>query len=94
MVGKRSLSALASIGGKEELQRQFRQYSQSVDYIDRDRRRLLEDYDNHWVAVYNSKIVAHGKKYEDVVKIIERKRLPIGQVALKFLSSRRRITLY
>ena len=94
MATKSKLTALKSIGGKKELQRQFRQYSQSVDYIDRDRRRLLKDYDNHWVAVYDSRIIAHAKRYDDVVRIIVQKKLPIGQVVLKHLSSRRRITLY
>ena len=94
MAKRRGMSALESIGGKRELQRQFRQYSQSVDYIDKDRRNLLKDYDNQWVAVYNSKVIGHSKRYDDVVKIIERKKLPISQVALKRLSSRKRITLY
>ena len=87
-------SALNAIGGKKELQRQFRQYSHSVNYIDSDRRKLLKDYDKKWVAVYESKLVAHGKTYSDVIKAIKEKGLPIEQVALKFLSSRRRMTLY
>jgi len=94
MTTKSKSAALKSIGGIQELQRQFRQYSQSVDYIDRDRRSLLKDYDNHWIAVYDSKVVAYSEKYDDVVKIIAQKKLPIGQIALKHLSSRRRITLY
>ena len=94
MAKRRGMSALESIGGRGELQRQFRQYSQSVDYIDRDRRRLLKDYDDHWVAVYDSKVIAYAKKYDDVVRIIEQKKFPIGQIALKHLSSRKRITLY
>lgn len=94
MTTKSKSAALKSIGGIQEFQRQFRQYSQSVDYIDRDRRKLLKDYDNQWVAVYDSKVIAHGKKYGDVVKIIEQRKFPIEQVALKRLSSRKRITLY
>lgn len=94
MTTKSESTALRSIGGRKEFQRQFRQYSQSVDYIDRYRRELLKDYDNQWVAVYESKVIAHSKKYDDMVRIIARKKLPIGQVALKHLSSRRRITLY
>ena len=94
MTTKSKSAALKSIGGIQELQRQFRQYSQSVDYIDRDRHKLLKDYDNHWVAVYDSRVIAHSKRYNDVVKAIAKKKIPLGQVALKHLSSRRRITLY
>lgn len=95
MATRSSLSdALKSIGGKQEFQRQSRQYSQSVYYIDADRRKLLKKYADNWVAVYNSKVVAHGKRYRDVIEAIERKKLPVGEVALKFLSSRRRVTLF
>ena len=95
MVTKGSLSdALNLIGGKKEFARQYKQYSESVHYIDRDRSKLLSKYGNNWVAVYNSQVVAHGKKYHNVVKDIERKELPIGEVALKFLSSRKRMTLF
>ncbi|MBA7706181.1 hypothetical protein ES703_115030 [subsurface metagenome] len=86
--------ALESIGGREEFERKSRQYSESVQYIDTARRKLLEEYDDNWVAVYNSKVVAYGKRYPNVVKAIERKELPIGEVVLKFLSSRKVITLF
>lgn len=94
MATKSKSAALKSIGGIQELQRQHRQYSQSIDYIDRDRLNLLKSYDNHWVAVFDSKVIAHSLKYDDVLKAIEKKKIPLNQVALKHLSSRRRITLY
>lgn len=95
MARKSSLStALKSIGGAEEFRQKHQQYSESVYYIDTDRRKLLAKYSDNWVAVHNSKVVAHGKRYHDVVKAIEREKLPIGEIALKFLSSRRRVTLF
>lgn len=95
MTTKSSLSdALNSIGGREAFARQYQQYSGSVHFIDRDRSKLLSKYNDNWVAVYNSKVVAHGKTYHDVVKDIKQKKLPIGEVAVKFLSSRKRITLF
>jgi len=87
-------TALKSIGGAKEFRRKHQQYRESVYYIDTDRRKLLEKYSDNWVAVYNSKVIAHGKRYRDIVKTIERKKLPIGEIALKFLSSRKRITLF
>jgi len=86
--------ALGSVGGKEEFERKSRQYSESVHFIDAGRKELLKEYDGNWIAVYESNVVAHGRKYDDVVKTIRQKGLPIEEIALKFLSSRRMMTLF
>ena len=86
--------ALRAVGGRREFERKYQQYSESVHFIDRDKSKLLSKYANNWVAVYNSKVIAHGEKYQDVVEDIKRKGLPIGEVALKFLSNRRMMTLF
>ena len=95
MTTKSSLQdALRSVGGRQEFERKYQQYSGSVHFIDRDRSKLLAKYADNWVVVYNSKVVAHGKKYQDVVEKIKQKKLPIGEVAVKFLSNRRATTLF
>lgn len=95
MTTKSSLQdALRAVGGRQEFERKYQQYSGSVHFINRDRSKLLPKYADNWVAVYNSKVVAYGKKYNDVVKDIRQKKLPIEDVAVKFLSTRKRITLF
>ena len=89
-----SQNALRSVGGREEFERQYQQYNASVRLIDRDKRELLSKYADEWVAVYNSKVVAHGEKYRSVLKDIKRKGLPLGEVAVKFLYTRRVMTLF
>lgn len=86
--------ALNAVGGREEFERKFQQYSESVAFIDKNREDLLKKYDSNWVAVYNSKVMAAGTNYDDVAKEIERKRLPIEEVVIRFLSSRKVLTLY
>ena len=86
--------ALRSVGGRKEFERQYQQYRGSLHFIDRDKSELLSKYADNWVAVYNSKVIAHGEKYRDVVKDLERKGLPMEEVAVKFLSTRRVMTLF
>lgn len=86
--------ALKSLGGRDNFEQQYQQYSGSVHFIDRDRKELLSKYTDNWVAVHNSKIIAYGKKYQDVVIKIKQQKLPIGEVAIKFLSNRRVTTLF
>lgn len=86
--------ALKSAGGLEEFKRKRDQFSRDLAFIDENRDKLLEDYEENWVAVYESKIVAHGKHYNNVLSQLERSDLLEEQVVIKFLSSREGITLY
>lgn len=86
--------ALKSLGGRNKFEQQYQQYSGSVHFIDSDRKELLLKYVDNWVAVHNSKVIAYGKKYQDVVEKIKQRKLPIGEVAVKFLSNRRVTTLF
>jgi len=86
--------ALNAAGGREAFDRKFRQYEESVSFIDRNREELLKKYDDKWVVVYNAKVVADGEKYEDVARKIHREGLPIEEVVIKFLTSRKMLTLF
>ena len=86
--------ALEAAGGREAFDRKFRQYKESTSFIDRNREELLKEYDGNWVVVYNAKVVAYGKEYEDVASEIHQKGLPIENVVIKFLSSKEMLTLF
>lgn len=86
--------ALKAAGGQEEFERQYVQYGDSLAFLDKKRSELLQKYDGDWVAVFNSRIIAHGKQYSDVVKQIVRSDKPIGKVVIKFLSSKKIATLF
>jgi len=86
--------ALEAAGGKEAFEHKFRQYGESVAFIDNNRESLVKEYDEQWVAVHETKVVAHGKKYEEVEREIQQKGLPIEEVVIKFLTSRKMLTLF
>ena len=86
--------ALKSAGGKDQFARQYQQYSNSVLFIDEHRQELLKKHDNEWIAVYNSEVVASSKKYDVLVRKVSRLKLPIKEVVIKFISSRKVVTLF
>lgn len=86
--------ALNAVGGKEAFDRKFRQYAGSVAFIDNNREMLVKKYNEEWIAVYESEVVAHNKKYDRVEEEIKRKGLPIEEVVIKFLTSRKMLTLF
>jgi hypothetical protein len=86
--------ALDSTGGEMQFARQYQQYSDSVLFIDEHRQDLLKEHDGEWIAVYNSEVVASSKKYDLLVRKITRLKLPIKEVVVKFISSRKVVTLF
>jgi hypothetical protein len=87
-------AAVNSTGGKEQFARQYQQYNGSVLFIDEHRQELLKKHDDEWIAVYNSEVVANSKKYDVLRRKITRLKLPIKEVVIKFLSSRKIVTLF
>jgi hypothetical protein len=86
--------ALNSTGGKDQFARQYEQYSNSVRYIDEHRQDLLKKHDGAWIAVYNSEVVASSKKHDVLVRKVARLKLPIKEVVIKYISSRKVVTLF
>ncbi len=86
--------ALKSIGGLEEFNRKREQFRCDLAFIDNNRESLLEDYNEQWVAVYRSEIVAHGKDYNNVLSELEKKDMPVGLIPIKYLSRHKILALY
>ena len=86
--------ALEAAGGKEEFGRKFQQYDESLSFFDTNRQKLLKKYDGRWVDVYNSKVVAVGKEYKQIIDKVHRLKLPQEEIATKFISSRKVMTLF
>lgn len=86
--------ALKSAGGLGEFKRRKDQFGRDLAYVDTNRDKLLEIYNEKWIAVYQSELISHGKNYHNVLAEVKRKGLPEEQVVIKFLSSREVITLY
>jgi len=86
--------ALESAGGLEEFRRKMAQFREDLAFIDDNRKELLKRHDENWIAVYKRKVVAHSEQYDDVITQINEKGLPNEEVVIKFLSSRKVVTLF
>ncbi len=86
--------ALNSAGGLEEFKRKRDQFSRDLAFIDENRDKLLEDYGENWVAVYELKVIAHGKHYNNVLSQLERNNMPVGQIPIRYLSKHKVFALY
>ena len=58
-------------------------FSVSARVLESDWTRLIEEYENKWIGVYNGKVEAVGESLEDVTNQIERKAIPISQTNVR-----------
>jgi len=86
--------ALKSVGGVEEFRRKREEFRRDLAFIEENKETLLKDYNESWVAVYNSKVVAHGKDYGNVLSELERKGMPVDQIPIRYLSEHKVFALY
>jgi len=86
--------AINSTGGKDQFARQYEQYCDSVKYIDEHLQDLLKKHDGEWIAVYNSGVVASSKNHDALVRKVTRLKLPVKEVVIKYISSRKVVTLF
>jgi hypothetical protein len=86
--------ALKSVGGVEESRRKREEFRRDLAFIEKNRETLLNDYNESWVAVYNSEVVAHGKDYNNILSELERRGMPVGQIPIRYLSKHKVFALY
>jgi len=86
--------ALKSAGGLDEFKRKRDQFYHDLAYFDKKQEELIEKYNENWIAIYKSEVVAHRKGYNDILTQIEKMGLPEEQLVIKFISSRDVIALY
>lgn len=88
--------ALKAVGGVEESKRKREEFRRDLAFIEENREKLLEkeDYNESWVAVYKSEVVAHGKDYNNVLSQLEKKGMPVEQIPIRYLSKHKIFALY
>lgn len=86
--------ALRSAGGLEELRRRMFQSARNLAFIEKKREELLKLYDEKWIAVYNSEIVACDKNFENLVNKMNKAGLSFDEVTVEFMSTQKELTLF
>ncbi len=86
--------ALRHAGGREELERQYKEIKKNHLYIDDNRVELLQSFDGNWIAVYNSVVVANGKNYDSIAKALANRKMPVEETAIRFISSKKIATFF
>lgn len=85
---------LSTVGGEKEFKRKGTEYSANLDYFEKNKDELLKNYDENWVAIHDSKLIAGSRDFKDVLRRIKEEGLPLDEVLIEFISSKKTITLF
>jgi len=94
MVEKILNDAIRSAGGKRKFNDRFNQSFNNYEFIESHREELLREYNGEWIAVYNSTVIAHDKKYNVLICRIEENGYHMEDTTLKFITDKESTTLY
>lgn len=86
--------AIRSAGGIEELKRKNERYNVNVRFVEQQGDKLLEKFDEKWIAVYDGTVVASSSKLPNLMASIAKKGIPQGEVFVEYLTSKDILTLY
>jgi hypothetical protein len=78
---------LAHLGDPAEEARQMQQFSKDARKLSAQHQELTKQYPDEYVAMYRGKIAAHGPDLPAVLEELDRKGVPRGRTAVRFLAT-------
>ena len=62
-------------------------------YFEERRQELLEQFPDHWIAVYNKEVVATAKRLPQLIRKLDKQGVPRGKVFVEYLSTKDEILI-
>ena len=79
---------VALIGEPGEIERSLAQSERDERFISRNRARLIRKHPDQWVAVSQGKLVAVARNQQELLRIVDERNVPRGQIVVAFLATR------
>jgi hypothetical protein len=78
------------IGDPKQVARELRGFQKTAQVLSSRYPRLVERYPRQWVAVHDGTVKAHAKTLDALLKQVDRKRLPRGQIIVRYIDKTQR----
>ena len=78
---------LEIIGDPREVDKELRAFSKSARWLSSRWAKLVERYPQEWIAVYSSRIRAHGPTLDSVLKELDAKGVPREKALVRFIQT-------
>ena len=71
-----------------QVQQELERFRSDAEYYDQHREELLQRYPECWVAIYRHEVVGAAKNIKPLVKQLERRGIPPGDVFRKYVTDK------
>ena len=86
--------AIDAAGGLAEFRRQSEHYRENLRFLESRKPELIKKHDKMWIAVYNSALAASSKNLPELLKALEKQRVPEEEALIQYISSEDILTQY
>ena len=81
------LEAVEELGGANRIHEELNAFSEQVEHLDSNRKHLLKEFPNKWVAMFESEIIPVSDTLEEVLGEIDKKGIPRSDAVVEFLNT-------
>lgn len=71
-----------------QVQQELERYRRDAFYLEQHREELLRQYPEQWIAIYHEQVVGAAKDPRRLIRQLERKGIPPGEVFEEFLTNK------
>lgn len=71
-----------------QVQEELERFTRDMLYFDQHRQELLQQHPERWIAIYHQEVVGAAKELRRLIRQLERKGIPPGQVFREYLTAR------
>ena len=86
----RDMELLEWLKDPVRLNRDLQTFRRTARALSSNHPRLIDKYPNQWVAIHSSKVVAHGRTFNSVLKKMKRKNIPLRLTIVRYIEKNRR----
>lgn len=71
-----------------QVQQELERYRRDAFYLEQHREELLRQYPEQWIAIYHQQVVGAANDLRRLIRQLERKGIPPGEVFEEFLTNK------
>lgn len=81
---------ISEVGSAEEIYQSLTQFRKDVNLLAQQRADLTKKYPDKWVAFYDGGVISVANTLANLLRMVDKKGLPVDKVVTQFLSTQKR----
>lgn len=77
-----------NMGGPEKILAEMNQFKKDIEFLESRSKDLIKKYPDHWVAVYEEKLVGSNKDFSALFSELKKNEIPTNKTVIRFLSTK------